>query len=419
MPGKGTPIKTTLTGPKMTALTARDIQDIVSNSLKISNANQSKLSIEPFTGRNPRALSKWLRQWEIDADSANWDDTIKLRKFPSYLRDYSALWYDQNVKRRAVPPSTWQELKRLIKADLLSADHKSYLHGEIRNRKQAPNESVYNYILAMRDLCYELDNAMSDEDVLEHIYRGMNPEIAKLVRSHGPQTIDNFTDKAKAAERGIEVCEAFSNSAKINSESQIAVALQHFGENIGDAIKESFKEMTHDLKKLNLNKQNNVAFARNRPENRFNGRQNRRYSPYNSPRNQFRQENLAIGYRNDRSQSPDWRRNGSVSPGSNRRNNNENHSNNTNPKRVNFTLNSNLNQNRTTDGRNICFICQKVGHFARQCPERQNRAANSQNYVRQTNASYCSSANKVINPDVDYDKSHLMYGSYFELKDRK
>jgi hypothetical protein len=138
----------------------------------------SSLRLEPFSGGDTLKLIKRLREFEYDADANNWDDATKLRKFPTYLRDYGLLWYDQNVKRAVAGPTTWADLKTLITRDLLSTDNKSYLHTEIMRLKQENNESVYNSILTKRDLCLELDDNMKDVDMIEHLYQGMKPEIA-------------------------------------------------------------------------------------------------------------------------------------------------------------------------------------------------------------------------------------------------
>ncbi len=74
---------------------------------------------------------------------------------------------------------------------------------EIRRRKQAPNENVYNYILAKRDLCLELIDGMSDRDMIEPLLQGMKPEIAKMLRT-APSRLEEFIDLAKHIERGID-----------------------------------------------------------------------------------------------------------------------------------------------------------------------------------------------------------------------
>jgi hypothetical protein len=167
----------------------------------MSLTTNSSLRLEPFSGRDSRELLKWLREFEYHADANNWVDAAKLRKFPTYLRDYGLLWYDQNVKRNTAAPTTWDALKKLLTNNLLSTDHRSYLHGEIRRRKQAPNESVYNYILAKRDLCLELDDSMSDQDMIEHLFQGIKPEIAKMLRADAPKNLNQFIDLAKQIER--------------------------------------------------------------------------------------------------------------------------------------------------------------------------------------------------------------------------
>jgi hypothetical protein len=105
MPGRGwTPITSTpaiISTPTLetiTSLTARDIKDVVSDVVRMSLTDNSSLRLDPLSGRDTRELIKWLREFEYHADANNWDDAAKLRKFPTYLRDYGLFWYDQNVK---------------------------------------------------------------------------------------------------------------------------------------------------------------------------------------------------------------------------------------------------------------------------------------------------------------------------------
>jgi hypothetical protein len=239
----------------MTSLTARDIRDIVSDVVRVSLTTNSSLRLEPFSGRDSRELVKWLREFEYHADANNWDDAVKLRKFPTYLRDYGLLWYDQNVKRNAAAPTTWDALKNMITNDLLSTDHRSYLHSEIRCRKQAPNESVYNYILAKRDLCLELDGSMSDRDMIEHLFQGMKPEIAKMLRAHAPKNLNQFIDLAKQIERGID---EFESNGSLSSKpvAELSSLMRDFGTMLRD--------VTLNLKNVNNQRHNNASFLQNR-----------------------------------------------------------------------------------------------------------------------------------------------------------
>jgi hypothetical protein len=376
----------------------------------MSLTTSSSLRLEPFSGRDNRELVKWLREFEYHADANNWDDAAKLRKFPTYLRDYGLLWYDQNVKRNANAPTTWEALKKLITNDLLSTDHRSYLHSEIRCRKQAPNESVYNYILAKRDLCLELNDSMSDRDMIQYLFQGMKPDIAKMLRAHGPKNVNQFIDLAKQIERGID---EFDNNGNSNYRpvTELSTLMRDFGTMLRDA--------TLNLKRANNERRNNASFLqnRNRPYNELGSyRQNNhiRGHDYNSIKTYDRSNspswtrdsrgNHNVGDR--RFQSPNWNQDNSV------RNNNDQRTSqrgnlgvkqNTTSKRVNFDLNKNMSQSRTTDGRNICYSCQQPGHHSRNCPFR--RSANVEN--GHSNASFLVA--QAISPLVDNYNNRLMF----------
>jgi hypothetical protein len=243
----------------MTSLSATDIRDLVNDAIKMSMASISTLNLKPFTGYDSRELEKWLREFEYHAEANNWDDAIKMRKFPIYLRDYGLLWYDQNVKRSPSPPTSWRELKQLILNDLLSTDHKSYLYNEIIHCKQASNESVYNYILTKRDLCLELDDRMKDSDLIEYLFQGLKPEIAKLLRSHAPRNLDSFIKYAKQIERGIEESEDFHEENKTSSDLF----------NLMYDIEEAMQEITQALRNSDNYIYSNAAFR----QSNVNGRQ--------------------------------------------------------------------------------------------------------------------------------------------------
>jgi hypothetical protein len=382
----------------MTTLTARDIKDIVTDVVRMSLTTNSSLRLEPFSGRDTRELIKWLREFEYHADANNWDDAAKLRKFPTYLRDYGLLWYDQNVKRAVAGPTTWADLKSLITRDLLSTDHKSYLHTEIMRRKQGNSESVYNYILAKRDLCLELDASMKDVDMIEHLYQGMKPEIAKTLRAHNPRNLDDFVELAKQIERGIDEFELNGHSLN-KTESELTSLMKNFGEML--------KDVTRTLRDTSIQRHNNATFTSNRNSGRFNaGRDSFQGRDRNVDRRPsfIRSQNprYSSNDRNNRPHSPSWTRD------DNGHNYNDpripqRHSfdakNYTTPKRVSF----NLNQSRTTDGRNICYSCQQPGHHSRNCPIRTSTS----NQNSQSNASFYVA--QAISPSVDNYNNRLMF----------
>jgi transposase InsO family protein len=381
----------------MTTLSARDIKDIVTDVVRMSLTTNSSLRLEPFSGRDTRELIKWLREFEYHADANNWDDAAKLRKFPTYLRDYGLLWYDQNVKRAASGPTTWAELKALITKDLLSTDHKSYLHSEIIRRKQGNSESVYNYILAKRDLCLELDESMRDPDMIEQLYQGMKPEIAKMLRAHNPRRLTEFIELAKQIERGIDEFELNDHSSN-KAESELASLMKNFGEILKDA--------TRTLRETNNQRHNNATFVSNRSLRRFDNGQDiyqRRHHSDDRRSNLNRPQSPEYP-RNDRinrAYSPTWIRDQNSARVSTNQRDNIGTRKETAVKRVNFNLNNN--PSRTTDGRNICYNCQKPGHHSRNCPLR----GSASNRNGQSNASFYVA--QAISPSVDNYNNRLMF----------
>jgi hypothetical protein len=53
--------------------------------------------------------------------------------------------------------------------------------------------------------------------MIEHLYQGMKPEIAKMLRAHNPRHLVDFAELAKQIEQGIDEFELNGDKLKILS----------------------------------------------------------------------------------------------------------------------------------------------------------------------------------------------------------
>jgi hypothetical protein len=108
-----------------------------------------------------------------------------------------------------------------------------------------------NYILPNRDLCLKLDDSIKDAAMIEHLYQGMKPEIAKMLRAHNPRHLD-FVELAKQIERGIDEFELNGHSPN-KTESELSSLMKNFGEML--------KDVTRTLRDTRYHRHNNATFV--------------------------------------------------------------------------------------------------------------------------------------------------------------
>ncbi|RWS20401.1 uncharacterized protein B4U80_12089, partial [Leptotrombidium deliense] len=69
-----------------------------------------------------------------------------------------------------------------------------FLKEQIRSRTQFPGESVTNYIHTKQKLCKRYDPNMLQADLLDYIFEGIDPEMARILLPTDPRTAVNFKD---------------------------------------------------------------------------------------------------------------------------------------------------------------------------------------------------------------------------------
>ena len=189
--------------PVPNSLTPAEVKALVREAIASSMNNNPTKKIETFDGSKQKDVVKWLEEYEYFANAYGWPDEAKVIKLPLYLSSYARDWYTVYVSIADEDGLGLDELKDRMKDFFLLSSYDDYLRDELAKRKQGPDETVANYILAKRALCFRLDASMESKEIVRYVYDGIKPEIARMLFAQCPADFDALSEMAKNIERGI------------------------------------------------------------------------------------------------------------------------------------------------------------------------------------------------------------------------
>jgi hypothetical protein len=85
---------------------------------------------------------------------------------------------------------------------------------ELRERKMTENESLLSYITSIEALCHDLDSHMSEEQIIDYIYAGLDKKIAAQIAFFAPRSVEVLLDVAKNIERGLDLMHEHKSEQK-------------------------------------------------------------------------------------------------------------------------------------------------------------------------------------------------------------
>jgi len=212
--------------PNENTASAVDFKSIFAEA--ISHSASGRMKVPKFSGRKPTEIIEWIEEYEIEADARGWGETKKLQNVAPFLTDYARSWYilhclTDGPGSQPINDLNWDRFKKGIIEHFIPAGHDSYLRTALQQRVQGPDEDVFNYIVAKRMLCYRLNKNMEAEEVLHHIYQGLDPDVRKIIYAFSPHNVDEVLRLAKNIERGNTV--GASNNINVIERDRLKDAL--------------------------------------------------------------------------------------------------------------------------------------------------------------------------------------------------
>lgn len=97
----------------------------------------------------------------------------------------------------------WVQFKAAFLKSFLSEDYEAEAERRIRERRQAPQESIRDFAFQFRALCLRWRSNISEKDVLQHILRNCNPRLASLLRGT-VHTVDDLVRVGTLIEKDLQ-----------------------------------------------------------------------------------------------------------------------------------------------------------------------------------------------------------------------
>ena len=190
-------------------------------------------------------IDDWFSNYERLANAEGWTNNILGTRLPSYLSDTALLIWKNMIANK----TSYDAIKKAI-LDELSCE-RSYLT-EFCTRCQLDTETVVDFSQKIQWLASksDLDPRTKSDQILKRFWKGLNPEIKKLILSQTPLDLASGVKIAKEAEKFIQ---EQSETKQINASFE--------------------KKYSHEPRKFASNNNNRSTYSRS--PNRFSRSPNR------------------------------------------------------------------------------------------------------------------------------------------------
>lgn len=144
-----------------------------------------------FNGTDDRDAEDWLAIFERVSTYNKWDDTMKLNNVGFYFTVLAETWFNNNRSTF----TTWPDFQaEFTKAFGRPAVRKLQAEQRLRERAQQAGESFTSYIEDVVDLCRRANPAMTENDKIERILKGIEDDAFQMLLSKNPQTISDVVN---------------------------------------------------------------------------------------------------------------------------------------------------------------------------------------------------------------------------------
>jgi hypothetical protein len=185
-----------LTTPAIPTIVYKPKQYIMAEAIVNKLTAKNFDTITKFGGKVEEDVDLWIRDLVAAFEMAKLESPQALQVVSGFLIDNALEWFLNN--RKTI--ETWDEFLKAIRAAYQSPAAKQIASQKLRNRKQALNEPVTNYVTDVLRLCKIVDSTMTEPSKLDHLQHGLKSTLLKEVLRKEPTTTSQFLEYARKEE---------------------------------------------------------------------------------------------------------------------------------------------------------------------------------------------------------------------------
>lgn len=151
-------------------------------------------SIREFTGKDNYSINRWIEDFEEVAALTNWTELQMLLFAKRSLAGLAKLFVQSQSGIRS-----WKTLKERLIDEFQVQTSSAQIHKMLCNRKRKYSESIYEYILCMRELGSRAH--IDDESIIQYIIDGIGDSSGNKIVLYGARNFHEFKEKARIYEQ--------------------------------------------------------------------------------------------------------------------------------------------------------------------------------------------------------------------------
>ena len=176
--------------------TNRELAESMVAALKAPKAHAPRMEVPFFYGEMDKAV-KWLNQYNAVCAANRWDEPSKLAGLCKALRDRAATWFE--AQYRNLLPVTYDTFTTDFKEEFISSDYIRTAKERFFSCTQKPDETPLAYLTRLRWLRTEIEQWVSEADLLGRAQSGLLPKYWALGLGL-EKSLSRFSEKARALE---------------------------------------------------------------------------------------------------------------------------------------------------------------------------------------------------------------------------